>query len=904
MANVSFLRGTQSKLDTLLKNGSGYTEGAFYLTTDSDRLYFAQSANELVHLNHNVIQVASVAALPAVATAVEGDFYYAKAENVLCTKVGTSWMQINKDTNDDTYVAGIDDMKVESTAEGGITISFDIKQNKKNVAGDEQALTDIPVSFNISRSDLATANNIDVGVATSAVTNGVKIATVGDGSSGAGFNLTATGNAKLTRDTTGNVNITALDTTYDLGASNNQITLYNNLTTDVDFIDVSSGNDAITVVAANDDLTITHKAYTTTPTTSSVEPESTKTFTAIDSLTIDKGHVTGYNTKTIKMPEEITSTLSALDNNGAQTIRLTESNGDTSDVILADGETNDIEIATSGNTITIDHKTYNAPKVTPVTGVEPAAEETFTVVDSIVTNNGHITEYKTKTVKMPHDTINVSTNINADNQGKLTVSVTDSKGDTVSKTSGQVLYFTVGDGDNKKTVYNQGDLDVYTKDEIDGKIEAVNAMTYKGTVGENGTVTVLPSTGVKIGDTYKVVKVGNYGGHSCDVGDLLIALGTEVDGVITSGLTWTYVPSGDDVDSQYELNVANNTISLKNTVTKDVVGSATVKGSDYIEVATSGTDITISHKDGYLTKAAQSTAATVAPDYTQSFTVVDSITTDNGHVSAFNTKTVTLPAAIVSELSATGNQIVLDESNNDKYAIDLAGDNAYITLTAANNKITAAHKKDYGTLTPTVGTALKPDAEGKFTIVTAMTRDSGGHLTGYTTQEVTLPHDTTSAISAVDNKIHLTESNGDSSDVTIAGDGTYISVATTANTNTIKASHKTYGTLTATSGAALEPEPETTFNVVTGISRDSGGHLSGYTVQSVKLPHDTNIDKVETSVANVGADKKKTSFTTTITETTNDAYASTVTLASTSLQVEKDTTATNIINIDLVWGSF
>jgi hypothetical protein len=82
MANVSFLRGTQSKLDTLLAAGSGYTEGAFYLTTDSDRLYFAQSATELVHLNHNVIHVANVAALPAVATATEGDFYYAKEENV------------------------------------------------------------------------------------------------------------------------------------------------------------------------------------------------------------------------------------------------------------------------------------------------------------------------------------------------------------------------------------------------------------------------------------------------------------------------------------------------------------------------------------------------------------------------------------------------------------------------------------------------------------------------------------------------------------------------------------------------------------------------------------------------------------------------------------------------------
>ena len=43
--NVSFLRGTQSKLDGL----STFQPGAFYLTEDTDRLYFAQSASELVY---------------------------------------------------------------------------------------------------------------------------------------------------------------------------------------------------------------------------------------------------------------------------------------------------------------------------------------------------------------------------------------------------------------------------------------------------------------------------------------------------------------------------------------------------------------------------------------------------------------------------------------------------------------------------------------------------------------------------------------------------------------------------------------------------------------------------------------------------------------------------------------
>jgi len=47
--NVGFKRGTQSALDTIIAgSGNRYTEGTFYLTSDTDKLYFAQSATELV----------------------------------------------------------------------------------------------------------------------------------------------------------------------------------------------------------------------------------------------------------------------------------------------------------------------------------------------------------------------------------------------------------------------------------------------------------------------------------------------------------------------------------------------------------------------------------------------------------------------------------------------------------------------------------------------------------------------------------------------------------------------------------------------------------------------------------------------------------------------------------------
>ena len=75
MANVSFKRGTQQHLNEM----STYVEGAFYLTTDTDRLYFAQANNELVELNQFVHSVATLDNLPAENTLTasnNGDFYY------------------------------------------------------------------------------------------------------------------------------------------------------------------------------------------------------------------------------------------------------------------------------------------------------------------------------------------------------------------------------------------------------------------------------------------------------------------------------------------------------------------------------------------------------------------------------------------------------------------------------------------------------------------------------------------------------------------------------------------------------------------------------------------------------------------------------------------------------------
>ncbi len=78
------------------------------------------------------------------------------------------------------------------------------------------------------------------------------------------------------------------------------------------------------------------------------------------------------------------------------------------------------------------------------------------------------------------------------------------------------------------------------KSYVDTAIAGVaGGMTYKGTIGTGGTAgTDLPTTGVKVGDTYKIVSEGTYAGQASKVGDLFIATATTP--------TWSYVPSGDE----------------------------------------------------------------------------------------------------------------------------------------------------------------------------------------------------------------------------------------------------------------------------------------------------------------------------------------------------------------------
>lgn len=96
--------------------------------------------------------------------------------------------------------------------------------------------------------------------------------------------------------------------------------------------------------------------------------------------------------------------------------------------------------------------------------------------------------------------------------------------------------------------------------EIDKRIDAANAMTFKKSISKESD---LPTEDVKNGDTYVVAQ----GFTSADgtvyyAGDLVIAKGEETDGVITSDLSWDRVQTGYSSTLDPKLTGTNNEIAL------------------------------------------------------------------------------------------------------------------------------------------------------------------------------------------------------------------------------------------------------------------------------------------------------------------------------------------------------
>lgn len=520
MANVMFKRGTQSGFNNL----STYQDGCFYLTTDSHRLYIGTGNNKADLVSQSVITYDNWAAIEALSNSSspnyapglcsEGQFYYAKAENILCTYSNGKWIQINPDHNDDhdTYVKSVSVAKNTADTVNGQKLVYDVKitQAQKDLKGNnEGAPTEVSGKLTISASDLnqiATHTNVGMQAEKSSDSK-VYLKNSGTGANAAAkVELAGGGSVSVSTDSSNKITISGVDTTYSLNTTTNTTGAKADLQNQDG---VTAGSFAVEV----DDIAL-----------------------KVESNTAGKnGSIKLAHAKSLSSAASFAPTNATKDASGNVTLSM--------------------------------------PTVS-------------------VNEYGHVTAVGTQNVTLPRDKDTKVSSVSADNNGKITVKIKDEN--TTAETSvvsGQVLYNKITVNGAEKTVYNQGNLGAfYSSDKVDTLITAakaeMNAMTYRGTITKSAFGQI---TGPQRGDTYKAAESFTIGSISVDIGDLIIYNGADVAaGTAGDTAKWEVIPSGDDVDTTYNMSLNGTTIQLNNEVKSDTAGSVVVKGADGISVKNDG----------------------------------------------------------------------------------------------------------------------------------------------------------------------------------------------------------------------------------------------------------------------------------------------------------------------------
>lgn len=686
MANVMFKRGTQSGFNNL----TAYQDGCFYLTTDSHRLYVGTGNNTADLVSQSVISYSNWAAIEALSNkssssyaaglCVEGQFYYAKAENILCTYSNGKWVQINPDHNDDhdTYVKSINVAKNDAKTEKGKQLVYDVRitQAQKDLKGNnESAVTpDVSGQIVISATDLGQiTTHTDVGVeAEKTADNKVYLKNNGIGASAtAKVELAGEGSVSISTSNSNKITISGVDTTYSLN--------------------------------------------TTTNTTGAKAALQTQNGTTESSFAIEVDN------------SALIVASNTAGKNGSIKLAHAKSLQSNSAFTPADATTDD-----SGNVI------LSMPTVS-------------------VNEYGHITAVGTQNVTLPRDKDTKVSAISADDSGKITVTIKDEN--TTVETpvvSDTVLYHKITVDGVEKTVYNQGDLGAfYSSDKVDTLITAakseMNAMTYCGTATKSAFGQI---TGPQKGDTYKAAESFTIGSGSSAVdvntGDLIIYNGADVAAGAAGDIAkWEVIPSGDDIDTTYNMSLNGTAIQLNNEVNSKTAGTIAVKGADGISV-TNDSGLSIGHTN---TITAGSASGTKLVD--RKFTIPTINYDKNGHITGLGiattielpvdkdttytfgsdatSKTVSLKnsSEVVTgslQFTTSDNSLVVSLSNTaaDKPVVDL--------------KLTTVTKKDSASANNVSYSPLSGGSEQEFTVPKAIV-DDYGRVTGFENQTITLNTD-------------------------------------------------------------------------------------------------------------------------------------------------------------------
>ena len=681
-ANVMFKRGTQSSFNNL----STYQDGCFYLTTDSHRLYIGTGNNKADLVSQSVITYDNWAAIEALSNSApglcsEGQFYYAKAENILCTYSNGKWIQINPDHNDDhdTYVKSVSVAKNTADTVKGKKLVYDVKitQAQKDLKGNTETEGDpaeVSGQLTISAADLdQIATHTNVGMEAENSGSKVYLKNSGTGANTAAkVELAGRGSVSVSTDSSNKITISGVDTTYSLN--------------------------------------------TTTNTT------------------------------------------------GAK-VNLQNQNGlpAGSFAVEVDGKALTVESNTPGENgfIKLAHAkplTSNA-SYTPHDATKDASGNVTLLMPTVSVNEyGHVTAVGTQNVTLPKDKDTKVSAVTADSNGKIIVTmITNEETGTekVVDSKEQVLYHEITVDDTKKKVYNQGDLGTFyssnkVRDLITAAKSEMNAMTYCGTTTNSKFGQIK---GPQKGDTYKAAESFTIGSGSSVVnvntGDLIIYNGADVAAGTAGDITkWEVVPSGDDIDTTYKMQLDDTTIQLKNEVNNNIAGQVAVKGTNGISVTNSG-GLSIGHAN---TITAGSVAGEKSED-NRSFSIPTIQYDGYGHITKAGTTTIEFPVdkdttytfgsdaenKKVSLKNSNGNVTgsLQFKSSDNSFAVSMT--NAHTDQPVVDLKLATVRQND-SSATNVSYSPLSGGNSQVFTVAKANV-DAYGRVTGFVNQTITLNTD-------------------------------------------------------------------------------------------------------------------------------------------------------------------
>lgn len=375
----------------------------------------------------------------------------------------------------------------------------------------------------------------------------------------------------------------------------------------------------------------------------------------------------GYDGTSWKSISDSFSSINVVDSDSGYSWSATgnlSASGSVNEFDLVSGIYIDVDVDTTNGAFRFTHE--NTTRTDTTSSLNTDYGDSFDVIDSLTTNStGHVTAINLKTITLPaagglSDTLQDISLDNTDAVQYITF-VPNTSGAQTGRVDGGLTY---NPSSNNLTV--SGDV------------------TIGGNLTVNGTTTTVNSTTVTIDDP--IFTLGGDTAHSSDDNkDRGIEFrwhnGTSAKtgffGFDDSTGKFTFIPDATNnnevfsgtkgtLDANIEFSDILNVPTYDNYVswslsdgsTTQTISSGntvTVTGDSYITTSVSATDtITIAHNN----TTRNNTASSVTPGEGNSFEVVDTITTNaTGHVTAVNTKTVTLPTDTdtIDSVSSRGN---------------------------------------------------------------------------------------------------------------------------------------------------------------------------------------------------------------------------------------------------------